>query len=91
MAAFFQAFNKRFRFPAEESESPSQLFYSFDMAGGVHCIHAAYSQTADQRAAGLQYDLGGGGGSRCQALAKWEPSQLSFKGTWQVQIVLQHR
>ena len=29
----FQAFQGRFRFPAEESRSPSQLFYSFDLAG----------------------------------------------------------
>ena len=29
----FQAFHTRFRFPADESESPTQLFYSFDLAG----------------------------------------------------------
>lgn len=34
----FQAFMHRFRFPAEESDSPSQLFYSFDLAGAWHCI-----------------------------------------------------
>ena len=42
----FQAFHSRFRFPAEESESPSQLFYSFDLAGaplswGLACTHVS--------------------------------------------------
>ena len=31
----FQSFQGRFRFPAEESGSPSQLFYSFDLGGAT--------------------------------------------------------
>lgn len=47
----FQAYTNRFRFPFAESGSPSQLFYSFDLAG-VHFVmlatYASFEKGSEQ-------------------------------------------
>ena len=45
----FQAFQSRFRFPAQESGSPSQLFYSFDLAGVHLLLNVVIKQASSHR------------------------------------------